>query len=82
MQRWWYSEEKNSGTDKIPKFKKSPTKRTENLKTWKFNVIVNLDINSHEKVAMIGSCHELGNWDCDHAILLNQEKGNWSSFKA
>lgn len=74
MQRWWYSDDKNTG-DKIPKYKKSPSKRSEGLKKWKFAVIVNSELNQHEKVALTGSCDELGSWDPDHSIILSTEEG-------
>lgn len=55
MQRWWFTEDKHGGSDKIPKFKKSPSKRSEQSKTWKFSVIVNVDMNPNEKLALTGA---------------------------
>lgn len=74
MQRWWYSDYVNGG-DKVQKSRKSPTKRSELTKKWKFSVYVNHDLNLYEKIALTGNCDELGNWDSDQAVLLSQENG-------
>lgn len=77
MQRWWYSDEKSDGFDKIHKLKKSPNKKSEGVKKWNFSVMTaNLDFNLYEKVAITGSCEELGNWDSSQSILLNRDEGS------
>lgn len=76
MQRWWYSDGKSDGSDKIHKLKKSPSKKSDGIKKWKFSVMTaNLDFNLYEKVAITGSCDELGGWDSSQSILLNREEG-------
>lgn len=75
MQRWWYSDDKFNEGDKVQKSRKSSAKRTELTKKWKFSVYVNQDLNLHEKIALTGSCEELGNWDSDQSVLLSQENG-------
>lgn len=75
MQRWWYSDGKNDENDKTHKHKKLSSKRIEGLKKWKFSVIVHVDLNLNEKVALTGSCDELGNWDNNSSVLLNKEEG-------
>jgi hypothetical protein len=74
MERWWYSDNGSNGKDRIPKSKKSPSKRSDGLKKWKFSVLVNIELNLYEKIAVTGSCDELGNWDPDLCILLNKEE--------
>lgn len=74
MQRWWYSDDKNNDGDKIFKLRKSPNKRIEGSKKWKFSVVVNFDLNPSDHVALTGSCEELGNWDIS-GVLLNKEEG-------
>lgn len=76
MQRWWYSDDKNNGRDKIPKSKKSPTKRSDGIRKWKFCVLCSdCNINKYEKIAVTGSCEQLGEWDPDLAVLLEKEDG-------
>lgn len=75
MQRWWYSDDKFNGGDKVQKSRKSPTKKSELTKKWKFSVYVNQELNMYEKIALTGSCDELGNWDSDQSVLLSQENG-------
>lgn len=76
MQRWWYSDGKNDDNDKTYKHKKSSSKRIEGMKKWKFSVIVSsVDLNLYEKVALTGSCDELGNWDNNSSVLLNKDEG-------
>lgn len=59
MDRWWYSDENKSARDKAQKAKESPSKQSECLKTWKFSVWANLDLNVYESVAVTGSCYEV-----------------------
>lgn len=75
MQRWWYSDDKNNGRDKLPKSKKSPIKRNDGIRKWKFCVFATCDMNKCEKVAVTGSCEQLGEWDPDQSVLLNKEDG-------
>lgn len=75
MQRWWYSDDKFNSGDKVQKSRKSPTKKSELTKKWKFSVFVNQDLNLYEKIALTGNCDELGNWDSDQSVLLTQENG-------
>lgn len=75
MERWWYTDDKNNGKDKIQKSRKSPSKRSEGVKKWKFSVFTNLDLNLYEKIAVTGSCDELGNWDPDQSVLLTMDEG-------
>lgn len=75
MQRWWYSDGKNDDIDKTYKHKKSSSKRIEGMKKWKFSVLVHVDLNLYENVALTGSCDELGAWDNNSSILLNKEEG-------
>lgn len=75
MQRWWYSDDKNNGRDKVPKSKKSPMKRSDGIRKWKFCVIANCSLNKYEKIAVTGSSEQLGEWDPDQSILLNKEDG-------
>jgi hypothetical protein len=74
MLRWWYDDGQN-GRDRIPKSKKSSSKRLDGLQKWKFQVLCQYETNQNEKIAVTGSCEELGNWDPDHAVLLCQESG-------
>lgn len=75
--RWWYADEnKNHGKDKIEKSKKSPSKRNGGIRKWKFCVMVNYDLNQYEKIAVTGSCDELGAWDCDSCVLLERNEGS------
>lgn len=41
----------------------------------KFQVLCQYELSQNEKIAVTGSCEELGNWDPDHAVLLCQESG-------
>lgn len=76
MQRWWFADDKANSKDLVPKCKKSPSKKSETVeKKWTFSVLVNMDLNMHEKVALTGDCDELGNWDPDGSLLLNQSEG-------
>jgi hypothetical protein len=80
MQRWWYDDGQN-GTDRIPKSKRSPSKRLDGLMKWKFQVICHFETKQNEKIAVTGSCDELGNWNPDHAVQLCQESGKFSFKK-
>lgn len=75
MQRWWYSDDKNNGRDKLPKSKKSPMKRNDGIRKWKFCVVATCDLNKYEKLAVTGSCEQLGEWEPDQSVLLNKEDG-------
>jgi Starch binding domain len=75
MQRWWYTQEKDQNNGKVSKSKKTPSRCSDAIKRWKFTVVVNQDLNIYEKVAVVGSCDELGNWDSDHSIILTRENG-------
>ena len=83
MQRWWYnSESKNDGFEKIHKLKKSPSKKSDGVRKWKFSVMTaNLDFNLYEKIAVTGSCDELGSWDSSQSILLNRDEGTLNGFR-
>jgi hypothetical protein len=74
MQRWWYTDDSKNGRDKTPKSKKSPTKQIDGIRMWKFSVVVTSELNKNEKIAVVGSCEQLGEWDPDHSVLL--EKGD------
>lgn len=77
MQRWWYSDDKANCKDNIPKSKRSPSKKSELLKNWKFSVLANVDLNLHDRIALTGGCDELGNWEVDNCILLNHNEGKY-----
>lgn len=77
MQRWWYSDDGQNGKDKIPKCKKSPSKRLDGLRKWRFQVMCQFQLRANEKIAVTGNCDELGKWDPDQAIFLYQENGEW-----
>ena len=79
MQRWWYSDDKANCKDNIPKSKRSPSKKSELLKNWKFSVLANVDLNLHDRIAVTGDCDELGNWEVDNCILLNHNEGEYYS---
>lgn len=73
MERWWYSDNKNNGKDKVPKFKRSPIKKCEVIKNWKFTVLTNFELHKFERIALTGSVDELGDWDPDRAVLLSED---------
>ena len=75
MQRWWYTDDQKNGRDKVPKSKRSPIKQINSIKKWKFSVVVTCDLNNYEKLAVTGSCEQLGEWDPDQAVLLEKEDG-------
>ncbi|XP_070501994.1 glycerophosphocholine phosphodiesterase GPCPD1-like [Chironomus tepperi] len=82
MQRWWYSDDKSNVKDKVQREKKRNGRQEEsNFKEWTFKVFVNTDLNLHEKVAVTGSCDELGNWDPDHCVLLSDDGSNTWTLK-
>lgn len=77
MQRWWYSDNGQNGKDKIPKSKKSPSKRLDGLRKWKFQVVCQFQLKANEKIAVTGNCDELGKWDPDQAVFLCQGDGEF-----
>lgn len=81
VQRWWYdSNGKVNAKSSSPKNKKSQNGTASIVKNWKFNVLVNIDLNAHERIALSGNCDELGNWDPDHSVMLIRSKENvWST---
>lgn len=83
QKRWWYSDDKHNESDKVHKSRKAFGKKSEKTRKYKFMVMVNFDLNPYEKVAVTGGCDELGNWDNDLALLLDQENGElWENHKA
>jgi hypothetical protein len=75
MQRWWCSDDNKNGRDKVPKSKRSPSKLSTGIKKWKFSVVITSDLNNYEKIAVVGNCEQLGEWDPDHSVLLEKQDG-------
>lgn len=78
MQRWFFLEDKKKRKFKPPKKMsvKEPEVVTETLtQEWVFTVSVLDCVNTLEKVFMTGSTIELGEWDYDKMILLENVEG-------
>lgn len=80
MLRWWFLEDKKNRDAKNDiKFRKVPESSKLDENKWEFSVLVNIDLNAYEKLGITGNCEELGNWNPEKAVLMNQQEDNkWS----
>lgn len=49
MQRWWYTDDKSKGKDKVQKDvkKKNDHQNDTHFKEWTFKIFINTDLNLH-----------------------------------
>lgn len=75
MQRWWMTDQKAMPSQNESKSKKSSTRKEVGDKKWVFSVLANINLISHEKIAMTGDGEALGNWDPDNCVILQNIEG-------
>ena len=79
--RWWHVEKDGQATAKKPDstFAKPRPQRispeTVLCTKWQFKVFVSFDLLPSERVALTGSCDQLGNWMPNESISLTRIEG-------
>lgn len=43
-------------------------------RTWKFSVLMNHDMITNEKLALVGNCESLGNWQLSDSVLMSKDE--------
>lgn len=43
---------------------------------WTFSVLMNLELCLYEKVAVVGNCDGLGNWQPQNCVVMNKDEGS------
>uniref|UniRef100_W8BKM9 CBM20 domain-containing protein n=1 Tax=Ceratitis capitata TaxID=7213 RepID=W8BKM9_CERCA len=87
MQRWFFADEAED-CDAMA----APPSSTSSLEVyqpgtpvhvnWKFWVLVNRDMAPNERLAIVGSTEQLGNWQFSNCIIMTKEDGEWALVPA
>uniref|UniRef100_A0A1B0BC83 GP-PDE domain-containing protein n=1 Tax=Glossina palpalis gambiensis TaxID=67801 RepID=A0A1B0BC83_9MUSC len=43
-------------------------------RTWKFRVLMNHDMIANERLALVGNCESLGNWQLNDSVLMSKDE--------
>lgn len=85
MQRWTFVDANTTGlyieTSPVTSLRsKESNVSMDKMRSWTFNVVMNLELMPNERVAITGSCESLGKWKPGHCVLLNQVEGEFDFF--
>lgn len=85
MQRWSYPDDESAEacdamlappTNKQRSTSSSSSSFPERM--WNFKVLMNQDMMTHEKLALVGSCETLGNWQLSGCVLMTKDEGMYA----
>lgn len=84
MQRWSFADDDGEACDAM--FAPPPCNRTSSCsnsypeRMWHFMVLMNDDLMTHEKVALVGNCDSLGNWQLNGCVPMTKDEDSnvWS----
>lgn len=85
MQRWFFADEAEdcdaiatpvASSSSVDVFQPA----TPVYVNWKFWVRVNLDLAPNERLAIVGSTEQMGNWQFSECIIMMKEDGEWALY--
>lgn len=83
MKRWSFADDESEACDAIM-LAPPPTTRTTSCsntlpeRLWDFKVLMNEDLMTHEKLAVVGNCDSLGNWQLNGCVLMTKDEGMYA----
>ncbi|XP_065355349.1 glycerophosphocholine phosphodiesterase GPCPD1 [Calliphora vicina] len=85
MQRWSYPNDESAEACDVmlappSNARTSSTSCSFPERVWNFKVLMNQDLMTHEKLALVGNCESLGNWQLSGCVLMTKDEDSnvWS----
>ena len=83
MQRWSYPDDESAEACDAMLAPPSCIRKTSAScmypeRIWTFKVLINEELMTHEKVALVGNCESLGNWHLSGCVLMSKDEGMYA----
>ncbi|XP_023308663.1 glycerophosphocholine phosphodiesterase GPCPD1 [Lucilia cuprina] len=85
MQRWSYPDDESAEACDAMLAPPANMRTSSNScsfpeRVWNFKVLMNQEMMTHEKLALVGNCESLGNWHLSGCVLMNKDEDSnvWS----